>query len=536
MKKDYAVIFKRTGFVEGKGCSLEPIGYVEGKETDIKGVKYFIIAPSYRTHCLEDIVPNENLEEFLKNNKRAKFMGDRSNFSLKYVYGVPFDTTIMKDLLVYNFSFLEGVFPQVSKQAMEESYDNSVEQLKEKYVEALKEYDFYQTINSEGKVETFCQRKQSRMYRADIDNVIPQMFTEELGFDIPENYSFDADYSKVYKQIPTDIDIKKIYEETKKYIKGQDKHILPVLSAINDNLHAELPEEKTNILVAGPTGCGKTAVFKRIAEMVGLPIVIEDSTQFTKAGYVGRNIGDIFEDLIEAANGDQELAKKGIIIIDEIDKKASGRDDSVSGVGVLQSMLKLLEGGDYTYETGNGLNTQLKTFNTLNTTIAFGGAFSGLVELNTPPKNVGFSREEAKPKNESIYDVDNLDEYGIPPEFFGRINLLEVFDKLEIETLKDILTNAKINPLDLFAKKMRRYNTEVITMDEYIDEVAKEAYKRNTGARGLYTIVKESTKLAQGEIELMNRNMKKELTLTPECVHDNTQYQLNIAKVKTLRR
>ena len=151
--------------------------------------------------------------------------------------------------------------------------------------------------------------------------------------------------------------------------------------------------------------------------MVGLPIVIEDSTQFTKAGYVGRDISDVFEDLIEAADGDLELAQRGIIIIDEIDKKASGRDDSVSGVGVLQSMLKLLEGGNYTYEVGSGIATQLKTFNTLNTTIAFGGAFSGLSELNAPHRSIGFGSVVEEPKTTGVYDVANLDRYGIPPEF-----------------------------------------------------------------------------------------------------------------------
>ena len=537
MNKDYAVIFKRTGFVEGKGCSLEPIGYVEGTETIIKGTKYFMIDPSFRMHLLEDVVPEEDLEEFLKANKKAKYMGDRSNFSIKYVYGSPLDLKVLKDLIVYNFSYLDGAFPEMSARALEESYEDSVNTLKSRYVEALKEYNFYQLVSSDGKVNTFIQRKEPRYQEVSMNGIIPEIITEEVGFEIPEGYDFSGDYSSVYKQIPTEIDIKKIYEETKEYIKGQDKHILPVLSAINDNLHAELPEERSNILVCGPTGCGKTAVFKRIADMVGLPIVIEDSTQFTKAGYVGRDISDVFEDLIEAANGDQELAQRGIIIIDEIDKKASGRDDSISGVGVLQSMLKLLEGGDYTYEVGNGMVTQLKTFNTLNTTIAFGGAFSGLSELNTPPKTLGFGREDASPKSGSIYDVENLDKYGIPPEFFGRINLLEVFDKLEVETLKDILLNARINPLDLFVKKMKRYNTEVIITDGYINEVSKEAYRRNTGARGLYTIVKESTKLAQGEIELMNRNISKELTLTPEMVYDNMGYELKTnIKVKTLKR
>lgn len=535
MEKNYAVIFRRGEFVEGKGCSLEALDYVEGIEKEIKGKKYFIIDPEFRERSLEELDKEEELYEFFENTKVLRFMENRNNITTKYVYGTPMNTRVLKDLVVYNLGFLDKAF---GVKTTDEQYNENVNNLKEGYVTALKMYTFYQNVNRYGEIETSFQRKDPLVYDVEMEGPISNIFTDELGLKFPDDYDIDVDYEKVYKSIPTEIDMRKIYEETKKYIIGQDKHILPILSAINDNLSAEIPEEKANILVCGPTGCGKTAIFKRIAETVGLPIVIEDSTQFTKAGYVGRNISDIFEDLIEAANGDQELAQKGIIIIDEIDKKASGRDDSVSGVGVIQSMLKLLEGGDYTYEVGKGMQQQLKTFNTLNTTIAFSGAFSGLGELAIPPKTLGFGNERKtdKPVGD-IYDVSNLDKYGIPPEFVGRITLLEVIDKLTKEDLKNILLTAKINPLDLFIKKMKRFNTTVNIEDGFVEAVAEEAYKSNTGARALYKIMRETTKVAQSEIELMNRNIEKELTLMPETVYDNTLYELkeNI-KVKTLHR
>lgn len=537
MEKDYAVIFKRGEFVEGKGLSLEAVDYVEGREVEVKGNKYFVINPLFRQHCLETLDEGDELHEFYKNNKNLKFMESKTHLVTKFVYGTPMNTHVLKDLIVYNFGFLSEKF---GIDVSNEDYQHNVNQLKEKYVLALKNYVFYQNVTPEGVVQTSVQRKDPMMYDVPMDGPISNIFEEELGLDIPEDYDLSSDYEDMYKPTPTEIDMRKIYEETKKYIIGQDKHILPILSAINDNLCAEIPEEKANILVCGPTGCGKTAIFRRIAETVGLPIVIEDSTQFTKAGYVGRNISDIFEDLIEAANGDQDLAEKGIIIIDEIDKKASGKDDSVSGVGVIQSMLKLLEGGDYTYEVGSGMHQQLKTFNTLKTTIAFSGAFSGLAEQIVPPKTLGFGnvRKDNKPVGD-VYDVENLSKYGIPPEFVGRITLLEVIDKLSIENLKDILLSAKINPLDLFIKKMKRFNTYVNVEEGFVDALATEAYKTDTGARALYKKMRECTKVAQGEIELMNRSTEKELILTPECVYDNTQYRLkeNInVKVKTLHR
>lgn len=537
MKKDYAVIFKRGEFVEGKGCSLEAVDYVEGVEKEIKGKKYFLIDPLFRQHCMEELDEGDELRKFYESNKNFKFMENKNHILTPYVYGSPLNSSMLKDLIVYNFSFLSeslGIDADMSS----DNFNENVNTLKEKYVEALKRYTFYQNINGNGEVETYCQRKEPMVYNVSMGSAIPNIFEEELGLDFPEDYDIDAGLEDVYKPLPMEIDMRRIYEETKKYIIGQDKHILPILSAINDNLCAEIPEEKANILVCGPTGCGKTAIFERIADLIGLPIVIEDSTQFTKAGYVGRNISDIFEDLIEKANGDQELAQKGIIIIDEIDKKASGKDDSVSGVGVLQSMLKLLEGREYTYEVGSGMRQQLKTFNTLNTTIAFSGAFSGLAEQAIPPKTVGFgnARKTDKPMG-NIYDVDNLSKYGIPPEFAGRITLLEVIDKLSVEDLKNILLTAKVNPLDLFIKKMKRYNTIVNVEDGFVDALAEESYKTDTGARALYKMMRESTKIAQAEIELINRNAEKELTLLPETVYDNAVYDLKEhVKVKTLHR
>ena len=234
MDKNYAVIFKRVGFEEGKGCALEPIGYVEGSEAVVKGEKCFMIDPSFRAHLLEDVVPPLGLEQFLKTNKKAKYMGDRSNFSIKYVYGTPIDSKVLKDLIMYNFSYLDNSFPTMSASAMEESYLESVDLLKEKYVEALKEYNFYQLVAEDGKVNTFIQRKDPKYQQVAMNGVIPSILTDEIGLEIPENYDFSGDYSSVYKQIPTEIDTKSMFEEVKKYIKGQDEHIVPIINAIND--------------------------------------------------------------------------------------------------------------------------------------------------------------------------------------------------------------------------------------------------------------------------------------------------------------
>ena len=531
MDKNYAVIFKRVGFEEGKGCKLEPIGYVEGTEAVVNGVKCFIIDSSFRKYLLEDAVPNLDMESFLKANKKAKYMGDRSNFSIKYVYGSPLSSKVFKDLIAYNFSYLEAPFQIFGKELLEQSYNESVEKFKEQYVEALKQYNFYQLVGSEGKVNTIIQRKEPQFKGVAMNGVLPEIITEEIGFEIPKDYDFSGE---VYKPLPTEIDSKNIFNEVKEYVKGQDIHIVPLLSAINDNLAAELPEEKVNILIVGPTGCGKTTVFERISNLLGIPCVIEDSTKFTKEGYYGRDIGEAFEDLIKAADGDIELAQIGVLGFDEMDKKTYGGKDDVGGISVIFSLLKALEGKEFTYQIRDGLSTQTRTFKTQNMTIVFMGAFSEIIEK--AKGKVGFGREEENTVKK-IYTIDNLVECGLPIEFKGRVQLLEVLEKLSKESLVEILKTAKVNALNMFIKKMRRYNTKVIVQDEYINLLAEQAYKNDTGARGLYEALIESTKIARSEIELLDKRIPKELVLSPEMIRDNTMYELKTAaKVRTLHR
>ena len=539
MDKNYAVIFKRAGFEEGKGCKLEPIGYVEGTEAVVNGVKCFMIDPNFRKHLLEDVVPNLDMESFLKANKKAKYMGDRSNFSIKYVYGSPLSSQVFKDLIVYNFSYLEVPFQIFGKTTLEESYNESVEKFKEQYIEALKQYNFYQLVSSEGKVNTIIQRKEPQFKGVAMNGVIPEIITEEIGFEIPKDYDFSGDYSSVYKQIPTEIDTRTMFEEVKKYIKGQDEHIVPLINAINDNLAAEIPEERTQIVVCGPTGSGKTATIERIAKLSGLPYVVVDTTQYSKAGYEGRNVTDVFEEIKMAANGDEELAQRAIVLFDESDKKASAKGaNDVSGREVLISMLKMLEGKEYSYEVGNGFSKEIKVFNTLNLTIVFAGAFEGLAELAKPEKKLGFSRtEEVKSVEDAMFDGTTLEKYGIPKEFAGRL-YFELFEKLSVESLKDILLNSKVNPIDLFIKKAdKRYNTEVVIAPGFVDTLAQAAYDDGYGARSLYKMFRILAKRAETEISLMSKKVRKQLLLTPECVYDNRMYQLNAeVKVKTLRR
>lgn len=510
MKKDYAIIFERINLEGNENCNLRALDFVEGEEIVQKnGNKEFKISEEFKEKIRNEF-GNDPFYQFI-NESIMSYMEEYSSLENKYVYGSPTYTKLFKKIVENDL---------LSDYSVEEVFEET-ENLKELYAELLKEYDFYQLKNGDSNLITYCKRKEPIDMYIDMNDISNDIMYQELGIDIKDSQIVD---NYTFKPLPEKIDVKNIYNECQKYIIGQDEHILPILCAINDNLAAEIPEEKKNVLICGSTGVGKTAIFKRISELVGIPIVIENAPQFTQAGYVGRNIDDIFEDLLLAANNDLELAQRGIIIIDEIDKKASGKDDNVSGVGVIHSMLKLLEGGNYTYETGKGFNSELKTFNTLKTTIGFCGAFSDLSN-KVNKKILGFERPISNNIAEDVFNLDSFKDYGIPEEFIGRIDLLEVLKSLTEDDLKKILTTAKLNPYTLFIKKMKKYNTEVKADDAFLDAIAKVAYQKKTGARALKYAIEYSTKLAEAQIAL-SPTYKKELILTPECAYDNKAYTL----------
>lgn len=519
MANNIAILYKRKSDKDGD-YYLEPIDFIEGEETILANAKCaFVIDKNYISSKLNGDLSEEYAE--LSNGSNVIPFMSNTNDS-EYVYGSP--TTV---------SNIIGLAKKLSKEKgnkgdLETNLRNislAVSEFKTDYLEALREYYIFQSsnlremldVNSGDELITVMKRKDTSPIILDPEDMSELILTEELELDLT-----NSEQASSNKQLPKSIDVKKMSKECKKYIIGQDEHIGPILCAINDNLSAKTPQEKTNILVCGDTGVGKSAILSFISKQTGLPIVIEDATQFSITGYAGRDVSDIFEDLLAKADNDLELAQKGIIMIDEIDKKASGSNDRVSGVGVLQSMFKFLEGGEYTYEVKDEFRKVIKKFNTLNTTFVFSGAFSGIDSFEK--KSVGFSRNET-PRVHDIFSVENMKMYGVPPEFTGRLHLIEKFNPLSEATLKKILLNAKESALEILSKRLKRYNTTLKYDEAFIDAVAREAYKRKTNARALTSVLKDATKMAEYEIQC-DPDVKKELILTPECVYDSKAYKL----------
>lgn len=264
--------------------------------------------------------------------------------------------------------------------------------------------------------------------------------------------------------------------------------------------------EKSNMLMIGPTGSGKTYLVKTLARLLDVPLAITDATSLTEAGYIGDDIESVVSKLLAAADNDVEKAEQGIIFIDEIDKIAKKRNSNqrdVSGESVQQGMLKLLEGSDVEVPVGaNSKNAMvpLTTVNTRNILFICGGAFPDLEDIVrerlTKKASIGFQAElkdqyDQDPNILSHVTNQDLRTFGMIPEFLGRLPVVVTFQKLTREALVDILKKPKNAILKQYKKLLELDEVKLVFEDEALEWIAEEALKRDTGARALRAIMEE---------------------------------------------
>jgi ATP-dependent Clp protease ATP-binding subunit ClpX len=290
--------------------------------------------------------------------------------------------------------------------------------------------------------------------------------------------------------------------------------------------------QKSNILLIGPTGTGKTLLAQTLARYLSVPFCIVDATSLTEAGYVGEDVETILLRLLQAAEGDIEKAQQGIIYIDEIDKICR-KDDSpsitrdVSGEGVQQALLKILEGTVANIPAGGGRKHPQQDFQQLDTTnILFicGGAFIGLekvVEKRFRSRSLGFQGEVRSKKQrheESIgkLEPEDLIHYGLIPEFVGRLPVIGTLSELDEKALVRILTEPKNSLIKQYQRKFEFDNVSLKFTDAAVAAIAKEAHKRKVGARGLMMILEEL--LLDTMYHVPGQNTVKEIVITPEMV------------------